>query len=234
MILLDDIDEILEIVSNSSSNLDVNITYRDVRDGIGSTSKTIELKISAAATNSILTNPPPGTRRYIDFLSIVNTGISTARVILQKNKGGIKYQIKNQVMLPGSTYKNVAGRDFFDEAGAAVVSSGSIMTEVVTAEDFAGFEVINGDGTIADSAVITKRNKAIGIITGPYLTGFTGEVITQGSIENSAWSWTAGDRLFLNGTSISTVAPVAGFNQLIAVAITPTIIEVDIKQSILL
>lgn len=232
MILLENIDEILELVTGTTSNLDINITYRDVRDGTGSKPHTIQLKVNTAGTTTILTNPPPGTRRYIDFISITNTGASSNPIKLQKDKAGTNYVITERTLGAGRTYKNISGRDFFDEAAATGSGGTTTQTEIVTADDFLAFQVVNGDGTLADSAITGKRDKAIGVILVDMLTGFTADVVTEGEVQNLVWGWTPGDIIYLNGAVLSNVPPVAGFTQIIAVAKSPDTIIVGIKQSI--
>lgn len=232
MILLENIDEILELVTSNTSNLDINISYRDVRDGTGSKPHTAQLKINSAGTTTILTNPPPGTRRYVDYVSIVNTGASANQIKLQRDKAGTNYEIVQRSLGVGRAYKNIAGRDFFDEATASGGSGVNVLTEIVTADDFLAYQVANGDGTLADSAITGKRDKAIGVILLDTLTGFTADVVTEGEVQNIVWGFTPGDIIYLNGNVLSNVPPVAGFTQIIAVAKTPDTIIVGIKQSI--
>ena len=72
------------------------------------------------------------------------------------------------------------------------------------------------------------------IATAPILSGFNGSVVGFGKITNPLWAWTVGDRIFLNGTSLSTTAPSSGFIQIIGVAIASDTIDIKLAQSILL
>lgn len=90
-----------------------------------------------------------------------------------------------------------------------VVASGdmSVTVEFVAQVNISSFQVVTSDGFVGDSAVIGQRSKIVGIALNNVLTGFTGTAVIAGKITNSGWAWTIGDILYLNGTSISTVAP---------------------------
>ena len=118
-----------------------------------------------------------------------------------------------------------------------VVGGGSstTLTQVITVTaTISQGQVVNSDGSKGDSTATTKRNKAIGIADANITSGFSGNIITDGVITYGSWSWTAGDILYLNGTSLSTTAPSTGFVQKIGRAISSTKVEVEIGEAILL
>jgi hypothetical protein len=58
--------------------------------------------------------------------------------------------------------------------------------------------------------------------------------VIEGDITNPGWAWTSGDIIFLNGTSLSTVAPSSGFVQRIGIAKTSQTIVVGLGDPVLL
>lgn len=114
-------------------------------------------------------------------------------------------------------------------------SGGSAITQsIVATNDLPFGVVVNSDGSLANSSAIGKRNWSIGIAASAILTGFSGSVITAGAVTNPAWSWAAGDILYLNGAALSTIAPSTGFIQMIARAVASDTVELEIGPSILL
>ena len=108
------------------------------------------------------------------------------------------------------------------------------VTEIVASENIPAFNIINGDGTVSDSSIINKRDKAIGISTSIILNGFSGDVISFGEVVNPLWNWSIGSILYLNGNNISTTAPGSGFIQIIGVATASTKINLNINNTILI
>lgn len=109
-------------------------------------------------------------------------------------------------------------------------------TEVsyVAQENVDSFDVVTSTGFKANSNTISHRSKIIGIAKATTLIGFSGVVVNQGKITNPSWAWTIGNRIFLNGTSLSTIAPSTGFLQSIGTATGADTIDVNIHPSILL
>lgn len=120
------------------------------------------------------------------------------------------------------------------DEGWVAGGSGSSFIEVVAAADILAFNPIKANGTIPDSSTINDRNKIVGITLEDVLNTFTAKVISEGPVTNPAWSWTRGDRIFLNGTSLSTTVPGSGFVQSIGVAIAADTILVQISPGILI
>lgn len=113
-------------------------------------------------------------------------------------------------------------------------SSNQIIVEKVVSQITTKGSLINADGSLADSALITGRGKALGLVMEDTASGFTANVITSGEFTNDTWSWSIGDKIYLNGTSLSNVAPVTGYVQKLGVAKASNIIEVNISPSILI
>jgi len=107
-------------------------------------------------------------------------------------------------------------------------------SEAVAAENLSAFDIVTVDGFKANSGTPAHLGKVIGITRSAVLTGFVADVIYYGEIVNGSWSWTAGQKLFLNGTSLSTTPPASGFVQMIAVAKNATTITMRVEIPVLL
>jgi hypothetical protein len=93
---------------------------------------------------------------------------------------------------------------------------------------------VTSTGVSANSSTIAHRGKVIGINNATVTSGFMGEAVGYGTITNSGWSWTIGDKIFLNGTALSTTAPSSGFIQFIGTAVASDTIDVQLGEPILL
>jgi len=102
-------------------------------------------------------------------------------------------------------------------------------TDTITA-----YDVVTSTGKVADSSTLSHRGKIIGIAKASVSSGFIGVARGIGSITNASWSWTIGDKIFLNGTSLSTTAPSSGFSQFIGTAIASDTIDIQLGIPILL
>ena len=114
-------------------------------------------------------------------------------------------------------------------AGAA----GNTVT-ITTSENITLGDVVNSDGTKADSAIVGKREWIVGIASETSLSGFPCDVVVIGDATNVSWTWVAGNVIYLNGTSLSTTPPSSGFIKRIGTASSGTVIEVNIGTSILI
>jgi hypothetical protein len=130
---------------------------------------------------------------------------------------------------------------FNNDGGFVVANLGSGEAEVnlsyfvLATEDLPAYTVITSAGVVANSATVNHRGKVIGITRAAIANGFTGNYASDGfEIENPAWAWTAGDILYLNGTSLSTVSPSTGFTQKIATAKSSIRVLVELDVPVLL
>lgn len=94
--------------------------------------------------------------------------------------------------------------------------------------------VVTSTGVQANSATIAHRGKIIGISTASVSSGFMGSAKGFGEWVNATWSWTIGDKIYLNGTSLSTTAPSSGFIQFIGTATASDTININLGPAILL
>lgn len=107
-----------------------------------------------------------------------------------------------------------------------------IIGTITVIENIAAFEVVNADGSLADSSIVNKRDKVIGIALQAIANGFSGDYQSDGPITNPLWNFVKGDVLFLNGNTISNIAPTSGFSQMIGKAINNNTINININQAI--
>jgi hypothetical protein len=121
--------------------------------------------------------------------------------------------------------------------------AGGWVLDIPTAEDTAdinatenipAFSLVTANGKIADSSNTTHFNHVVGLSKVAVLNGFVVTVTVEGEVTNPSWSWTNNDKIYLNGTSLSTTAPLTGFNQFIAIARNNNTIYVRLQQPVLL
>lgn len=120
------------------------------------------------------------------------------------------------------------------DPGIGGTSAEQILVDFLAAQDLQAYDPVTLLGTIGDSSVVTQRGKVIGLVMSDVESGFIGQAIIEGEIENPAWSWSPGTKLFLNGSTLSATPPTTGYSQQIAVAETDTSIVVQPKPAILL
>ena len=113
-------------------------------------------------------------------------------------------------------------------------SGNKLKNRIIAAENVPIYTVITYKGNLADSSNTAHRTVIAGITKEAINNTFSGSVVTEGEIENSSWTWTKGDNLFLNGTALSTTPPSTGFVIKIGEAMSATKIFVRITESILL
>lgn len=117
-------------------------------------------------------------------------------------------------------------------SGATGLDGGLIS--IVAFENIPEFSVVTSTGRNADSSNLSHLNRVVGISTSAIDSGFSGQIREIGEIQNVGWSWIMGDVIYLNGTSLSTIAPGSGFSQLIGTAKNSTTIIVELGETILL
>jgi len=97
----------------------------------------------------------------------------------------------------------------------AAVGGGApqIFSQVLLQENCNAYDPITSMGWVADSANPSRDlGRVIGLAGANGSTGNVVQVITVGEIQNPAWTWTRGDYIFINGSSLiaNTPAP-SGF-----------------------
>lgn len=107
---------------------------------------------------------------------------------------------------------------------------------ITAAVNIGAFLPVTISGTICDSTNLAHRGKFAGISEAAIANGFTGLVQYGGEMSNIAWTWTAGDRIYINGQTLSSTPPVEGTDiwlQCVGVAINANTILIKIEASIL-
>ena len=117
---------------------------------------------------------------------------------------------------------------------ADIPASSTEYIPFIATQNIPAYSPVTSTGQIANSSTTAHRNKVIGIATATVNNGFSGNAKGFGTIINPLWTWTIGDRIFLNGTSLSTIAPLTGFIQIVGTATATDTIDVKLSQSILL
>jgi hypothetical protein len=115
------------------------------------------------------------------------------------------------------------------------VTSSQILVRVAATEDLPAYAVVTSLGRRANSGNPSANFRHVmGVSIEAIGSGFSGEVITVGEVENLGWSWTKGDSVYLNGTGLSSAPPETGFMQQIGNASGPTKLVLDLGTPILL
>ena len=92
-----------------------------------------------------------------------------------------------------------------------------------------------GSLVYADNTEISDAALVLGITLNSAAPGELVQIQQAGFIEESSWSWTPDQPIFLSVNGLLTQAtPVAGFSLLLAIAISPTLIQLGIKMPIIL
>jgi hypothetical protein len=125
------------------------------------------------------------------------------------------------------------GKNGIDGKDGADGGSG-VGFNLVAAEDLVAFAAVTITGRNANSSNLAHYAKIIGISMAAIASGFAGPVRDMGEITNPAWTWTAGDMIYLNGASLSKIPPTIGFSQRLGLAKGPTIIVVELGEPVLL
>lgn len=140
--------------------------------------------------------------------------------------------------LTGQSLTKVSDADFhvdWTTVGSGGGPADSVQVTIVAAENLPAYGPVTSLGLKADSANPSASfGRVIGLAPAAIANGFSGPVVEIGEVANPAWTWTAGDYIFLSGTSLATSPPGAGFVQRLGTAKNPTTIIVDISDAVLL
>lgn len=108
-----------------------------------------------------------------------------------------------------------------------------IEISITASEPIAIGDPVTITGYVGDSSDVTHAGKIAGIAITTAEPGFSAKVATEGEVTNSAWNWTAGDIIYLNGKALSVTPPAAGFLQEIGEAKNNHVIYVNVQSSII-
>lgn len=101
-----------------------------------------------------------------------------------------------------------------------------------------GHRVVMGDGfgnaVYADSSNVAHRGRCLGITQGAAVNGDPVFIQVAGVMTEGSWNWAVGE-VYLGANGLLTQqVPTNGFTQVIAIALSPTQIAVNIQPTILL
>lgn len=91
--------------------------------------------------------------------------------------------------------------------GPPGISGSGASVEVVMVEDILEGQVVLADGTVGDSAAAGIIGRVVGVADSSVLAGFPVNVIVIGEKQKAGWAWTTGGAIYLNGTTLSQIAP---------------------------
>lgn len=163
---------------------------------------------------------------------VVSTGINKGYLYRGKLNGTLEFISTNFTSRVDSAINN-----YLTITPGTIVPPGTsvgVLIDFSATAIISVFDPVTSFGTIADSTIIAQRNKVIGINTYAVGSGFIGQAVGFGKIVNNVWSWTIGDKIFLNGTTLSTTAPSTGFIQIIGTATASNCIDIKLAQSVML
>ena len=106
------------------------------------------------------------------------------------------------------------------------------QTEIVFHDDVPAYYPVVSTGYMASSSNPIHIGKVVGIITENARNGVSQVVVISGLIVNTAWSFTPGMPVYLNGNTLSNTAPDTGFVQRMGVATSSSAMIVAIGPSI--
>lgn len=90
--------------------------------------------------------------------------------------------------------------------------------EIVATETIPALSLVTAGGKIADSNNPGHFNHVVGITMDLVSNGFVATCVVEGEVTDASWSWAPDVKLFLNGTTLSTIPVSAGFSQLIGIS----------------
>lgn len=121
-----------------------------------------------------------------------------------------------------------------DVTNALGFAPASFITLIEASTNVPAFAPILSTGIVADSNNITHRHKVVGISISAAMATFNISVQFGGMVINPAWAWTAGQKIYINGSSLNNVAPSTGWSMSVGKALSATKILVNLQQSFLL
>ena len=118
-------------------------------------------------------------------------------------------------------------------------SEGDALTATVASEKANSLETISalrvvysdgGDFRLAHGNAADELDAVVGILNAAVVAGSEGEAITHGEMEDSSWSWSEGDCIFVQDDGSLGSTPGTHIKQ-VAVAWSATKIYIDIEQT---
>lgn len=114
----------------------------------------------------------------------------------------------------------------------APIKAKNIKTTILANENIVAYKVATTTGYNADSANSGHNGRIAGVTVTAINSGFAGQVVSEGEIQNDVWTWTIGNVIYLNGTNLSITPPISGFRVIIGEAVDTNKIYVNISECI--
>jgi len=133
---------------------------------------------------------------------------------------------RNQVLLLAEAVDNIERLLQF--------TGGTNTVAIQATELISAYDVVTIDGRVANSSDISMSGMLVGIALEDMAIDEIKQVQQHGFVVNPTWSWTVGNKLFLNGKVLSNEPPSTGFVQRIALVIEPSTILLSFNEPIIL
>lgn len=145
MILLTSTSDLIQVVSGSTSALDVQASYVDLSGATVTPGRT-NTAIASAATTTVVGSPASSTQRTVKFLSIQNKGAAET-VTVKHTDGTTAVQLQSLSLGSGYTlvYNEGSGWTLFD-------ASGNIQTAIGPGRFLKRTVILNGTTTFTTTA----------------------------------------------------------------------------------
>jgi hypothetical protein len=174
MILLTSVSDLISLVTSSTADTDVHVSWLDNLSGTVTPGRTNTASIASAATTTIVGSPATSTQRNVKTISIRNRHAATSQTVTVKHTDGT-----NNLELIKATL--AAGEELIYTDGhgwAEYLSSGAVKTSfdpnavVITGGSITGITdlAIADGGTGASTAAAAATNLGLGTGDSPQLT----------------------------------------------------------------
>jgi hypothetical protein len=195
--------DIIELVSGSTSALDVVASFMDASTADppvvkGSTSDNQVTAISSATTTTVVAAPAASTLRTLKGLTVRNKGAATNDVTIQLDKSATNYELYKTTLQPGQTLEFIEGIGFFVPAASRLLAFRRVTADVINATtsfaDVTGLTVpvATGKQYCFESHLYHMANAttsgAFWAVNGPTMTGMrlNGIDVVTGGVASSA------------------------------------------------
>ena len=199
MIALTATNQILELNTSSTSNIDVVVSYTD-HTTTGGTLGTQEVLITTATDTTILSAPASSTQRQVKMISINNTSATTNTIIVKKDVGGTEYDIIRVILSENERleYTDMLGWEVYANSGGrkSSINQGNSPTSSAISANVLASDVVNNNATANITQDVTGLSFPV-IANKTYWFKF--------NIQYSAAATTTGSRWTINGPSATRV-----------------------------
>jgi hypothetical protein len=134
----------------------------------------------------------------------------------------------------GTTAKPVA-----EVRCSGLAQSTQVIRRLVAGASLSGGRVVRADASglaqYADSGTPAHASAVCGITRTAIALGDAGDVVESGYMDDPAWAWTPGGVLFCGPAGqLSATAPTSGYSRQIGIALTATLVRVQLGEVVIL